>query len=192
MGLVLASGSPRRRQLLQAAGIDIVSVRPPDVPELPAPGEDAVTFARRVARDKVLAVPEGQHLVLAADTVVHVDDELFGKPRDDAQAAEMLRRLAGRWHQVTTAWAVRAPGRRPRVRHATSRVCFRPLSAADIGRYLATGESHDRAGAYAIQGQGMALVSRVVGSYTNVVGLPVEPVLADLARLGLTPSPELQ
>ncbi|MCK6506430.1 Maf family protein [Myxococcota bacterium] len=190
MALVLASGSPRRLQLLRAAGVEIVAVRPPDVPEVPGPGEGAVAFARRVAAEKAAAVSEDRHLVLAADTVVHLHDELFGKPRDDAHAAWMLGRLAGRWHQVTTAWAIRAPGRRPRLRHATSRVRFRPLSPADIARYLACGESHDKAGAYAVQGQGAALVSRVAGSYTNVIGLPVEPVLADLARLGLAPSSE--
>lgn len=194
MALVLASGSPRRLQLLRAAGVEIAAVRPPDVPELPEPGEGAVAFARRVAAEKAAAVPDDRHIVLAADTVVHLGPELFGKPLDDAHAAWMLGRLAGRWHQVTTAWALRAPagrrGGRVRVRHATSRVLFRPLTAGDIQRYLACGESHDKAGAYAVQGQGAALVSRVAGSYTNVIGLPVEPVLADLARLGLAPTTE--
>ena len=190
MGLVLASGSPRRLQLLRAAGVEVVAVRPPDVPEVPAPGEGAIAFARRVAAEKAHAVPEAMHLVLAADTVVHLHDELMGKPRDDAHAAWMLARLSGRWHQVTTAWAIQAPGHRLLLRHATSRVRFRTLSAGDVARYLACGESHDKAGAYAVQGQGAALVSRVAGSYTNVIGLPVEPVLRDLRRRGLAPAPE--
>ncbi|NOY27567.1 MAG: Maf-like protein, partial [Oligoflexia bacterium] len=158
-----------------------------ELAERPTGDEFAVAFARRIAREKAVAVVDPTHVVLAADTVVHLGAELFGKPSDDTHARSMLRRLSGRWHQVTTAWALRPPCGPVRVRHASSRVRFRALSPADIDRYLETGESHDKAGAYAIQGHGIALVSRVVGSYTNVVGLPLEPVLSDLARLGLTP-----
>ncbi len=196
MPLVLASGSPRRRQLLEAAGVDIHAIRPPDIPEDIHEGEDPVAFARRIALAKARAVPAPGHWVLAADTVVHVDHHLLGKPDDDDDARRMLALLSGRWHRVTSAWCLawggdttgaRRRGTRPLRGQRTSRVLFRPLSAAQIDRYVAGGEGRDKAGSYAIQGEGMVLVERVVGSYTNVVGLPVAPVLSHLRRVGLMP-----
>ena len=188
MALVLASGSPRRRQLLQAAGV---------LPEDPHRDEAPVAFARRISHEKALAVAAPGHHVLAADTVVHLAGRIFGKPTDDEHAASMLAALSGRWHAVTTAWCLRAcgpgtpagPAGPALLLHSrTSRVWFRPLGPADIDRYLASGEHHDKAGAYAIQGQGVALVERVRGSYTNVIGLPLSAVLRDLARVGLLPA----
>lgn len=189
MGLVLASASPRRYQLLLAAGVPIHAVLPSQIPEEAHPGEAPIPFARRIAREKARAVHAPGQWVLAADTVVYLEGRIMGKPCDDEDARAMLSRLAGRWHRVTTAWSLvppdAAPGFRGGTAHRTSRVLFRPLSPADVARYVAHGEGRDKAGAYAIQGEGMALVERVVGSYTNVIGLPVAPVLQWLVRAGL-------
>ncbi len=180
--IILASASPRRKQLLAAAGVAL-EVRPADVDEAEHPGENPRTYALRVARSKALAVESGpEEVVLAADTTVALGNEILGKPGTPERAIATLRRLAGHTHQVHTAVVVRK-GRRMLHRVVTTAVRFRALTEEEIERYVATGEPLDRAGSYAIQGEGGALVDRVNGSYTAVVGLPLKEALGLLAAL---------
>ena len=182
--LILASASPRRSELLRAAGFDF-QVVPADVDERPLPGETPDAYVRRVALDKAMAVaaclPDA--VVLAADTCVVVDDAILGKPADEAEAASMLAMLSGRAHDVLTGVVVIGPAG-TRVESADSRVEFAPLSAAEIAWYVASGEPSDKAGAYAIQGLASRFVERVEGSYSNVVGLPVALVYRLLLEQG--------
>ncbi len=175
MTVVLASGSPRRRELLAAAGITVV-VRPAHLDETRPDGISPIAHACDLARRKAETVPE---LAIGADTVVHRGDRLFDKPASRDEAAKTLRALSGDWHAVTTAVCVRSPVR-SEVFHVTTDVRFRALTDADIERYLATGEADDKAGAYGVQGAGGSLVAEIRGSYTNVVGLPLEETLATL------------
>ena len=195
--LVLASASPRRQELLRNAGIAF-TVRPANIPELPQEGESPHDFAQRMAREKALAVFL-EHLndfVLGADTVVIVDGQILGKPRDDADAARMLRLLSGRSHQVTTAVCLAGPtstiasDRQPRIafedkRSETTLVTVDKLSDEDIRSYIATGEPVDKAGAYGIQGVASRWISRIEGDYFNVVGLPVALVYRMLRERGV-------
>lgn len=189
--LVLGSASPRRAALLRQLGVAF-TVCASDVPETPAPGESPADFAIRAACDKGAAVSclRPDAWVLAADTVVAVGGEILGKPRDGADARRMLRLLAGREHEVLTGVALFAPDgacvERVVVR---TRVGFRALSDDEIAAYVATGEPADKAGAYAIQGGAAPFARVVAGSYSNVVGLPVDEVRALLARHGLAPAP---
>ncbi|MGI8876239.1 MAG: Maf family protein [Egibacteraceae bacterium] len=186
--MVLASGSPRRLELLRAAGLDPLA-RPPDVDEAPRPGEAPVPYVVRVARDKVRAVPrEDGEVVLAADTTVVVDGEPLGKPADAAHAADLLRRLAGSAHHVTTAVAVLDAVGGLTESVVTTEVRMVALDDAAIAAYVATGEPLDKAGAYAIQGRAAALVERIDGSYTNVVGMPLVETLRLLAAAGVVPT----
>ena len=181
MHLILASASPRRADLLRAAGFtfDIVV---PDVDESRRDGERAEDFVRRLAIEKARAAfGRHQDVILAADTVVVVDGDILGKPRDDADAAAMLRRLSGRWHEVMTGVCLLQSGREV-VDVATTRVQFASLSEADVHWYVTSGETRDKAGAYAIQGLASRFIPRIEGSYTNVVGLPVELVAGLLTR----------
>ena len=182
--VILASQSPRRRELLALVGI-AHEVRPADVDESPLPGEAPVPHAERLARAKAdtLARQHPDALVVAADTVVVIDGDILGKPRDAAHAREMLARLAGREHTVVTAVAV---SRGDRVAAAVERVLvrFRPLSAAEIAAYVATGEPMDKAGAYGIQGYGATIVERVEGDFFAVMGLPVATVVRLARELG--------
>ena len=190
MPLILASGSPRRRMLLETLGVPIAAVRPPRIPEAPADGEDAVAYVRRLAAEKAAAVDAQGHWVLAADTTVHRDGRLFEKPTDPQHAVEMLMGLSGGWHAVSTGWSMRWCGAEDRpgaLAVETTRVRFRPLTLAQARAYVACGESLDKAGAYGIQGRGAALVAEVRGSHTNVVGLPLDAVLPALAAVGLVP-----
>ncbi|MEQ9501053.1 MAG: Maf family protein [Deltaproteobacteria bacterium] len=182
MTVVLASASPRRRHLLTAAGVSI-DVRPADVDETPLEGEAPDAYALRVARDKALAHGLAEP-VLAADTVVALGDEILGKAEDVEDAKRTLAKLSGESHVVHTA-VVLAVGGEVEELLVTTAVRFRALSSAEIDRYVATGEPMDKAGAYGIQGEGGALVAEVRGSYTNVVGLPLEETLALLAKRGL-------
>ena len=176
MTVWLASGSPRRRQLLTWAGLR-VDVRPADVDETQHPDEDPITYARRLARTKAASAPPDT-TVVAADTVVHLDGEVLDKPRDRDQAVAHLRRLSGRWHTVTTGVCVRAATEQ--VFAVDTRVRFRDLTRDEIAAYVATGEADDKAGAYGIQGRAGAFVAEVRGSWTNVMGLPLEEVLLAL------------
>ncbi len=178
--LVLASGSPRRRQLLEMLGIPI-EVRPPHVPEVRNPGESPQAYVERLAREKAASVPGP--LVLGADTTVVVDGEVLEKPVDAADALRMLRRLQGRVHLVITAIALRTSDSMLSATDVTA-VTFRPADDDALRAYVATGEPMDKAGAYGIQGYGAALVERIDGDFFGVMGLPVRLVLDLLARAG--------
>ncbi len=171
--LVLASGSPRRRDLLAQLGLTF-TVAPANVDETPRSGERPVALVRRLAAAKAAAV-DGDP-VLAADTIVEVDGSTLGKPVDANDARAMLRRLSGRAHRVHTGVAVRS-GERVEVDVATTIVRFAPLTPALLEWYVATGEPLDKAGAYAIQGRGGVFVEHVHGSVSNVVGLPLTTVV---------------
>jgi nucleoside triphosphate pyrophosphatase len=170
--LVLASKSPRRQQILRDAGIPFV-VRPADVPEELRPGESAMDYVRRLAEEKAFAVPmDSGEIVLGADTVVVVDDEVLEKPLDSGDAVRMLRLLSGRQHEVITGICLRSESRKI-VDTATTRVRFVILSDEELHAYVASGEPMDKAGAYAIQGLASKFIDRIEGDYFNVVGLPV-------------------
>jgi len=178
--LILASASPRRRQLLEMLGIE-VDVRPSHVPEVPRPGEAPRDYALRLAQDKANAVPGD--LVLAADTIVVLDDTLLEKPADEDDAVRMLLRLQGRTHQVITAVALRAGVTVFEAVDVTS-VTFRPAREGMLRAYVRTGEPMDKAGGYGIQGYGAALVEGIDGDFFGVMGLPVRLVLDLLAEAG--------
>ena len=185
--LILASASPRRAELLRLAGLEF-STRPADVDETPQPDEPPARLAVRLARAKAAAIAAGPSpaLILGADTVVAVDGRVLGKPRDREEACVMLGALAGRAHEVITGVAARAVPEETIVVDAfTSRVVFSPMSAEEIAWYAASGEGLDKAGAYALQGKGCLFVSAVEGSYTNVIGLPMERILPLLRRFGV-------
>ncbi|MBI5510069.1 MAG: septum formation protein Maf [Deltaproteobacteria bacterium] len=177
---VLVSASPRRKELLEAAGYEVV-VRVPSVDESFS-GPDSRQAVVEIAERKLDAVPPTDELAVAADTLVLVDDERLGKPADEDAARDMLRRLSGRMHEVVTGFAVARGGARRRGVVAT-RVWFRPLSALEIERYVSSGDPLDKAGAYAIQGGAGAFVDKLEGSYTNVIGLPLAEVLVAMESL---------
>jgi septum formation protein len=188
--LVLASASPRRRELLASRGLRF-EVMPADLCETPRAGESPRALVERLAAEKTLAVRARlrrlpHRIVLGADTVVVLGEEILGKPRDAAHAVELLARLAGRTHSVWTGVAVAATGDGPpRVRSVASAVTLRAASEAELRAYVATGEPLDKAGAYALQGAGRRFVTRVEGSESNVIGLPLDEALALLAEAGL-------
>jgi septum formation protein len=179
MRLILASASPRRRELLKNAGLDF-DVRPSSVEESVGAGESPEEFARRAAREKALdvaAAAPANALVLGADTVVALGNEILGKPSDPQDAARMLQKLSGTTHRVITGIClVRAPAKIQAEEHETTLVTFRRLDAKEIEEYLATGEPFDKAGAYGIQGFASRFVTRIEGCYFNVVGLPLARV----------------
>ena len=184
MRLVLASGSPRRREILQLLRLEH-EVRPPAVDEVVREGEEPGIQARRLAEEKALATEAGAGaLILSADTLVVIDGEILGKPTDPADAVRMLMKLQGREHSVFTGLALRAGGR-VESDVAITRVWFRSLDAAECEEYVASGEPLDKAGAYGIQGVGAVLVERIEGEYFNVMGLPVQLLLSLFARFGL-------
>lgn len=188
--LYLASRSPRRRELLAQIGVHHAPLSI-EVPEAPAAGEHPADYVQRLAREKAEA---GQGTVrrldlparpvLGADTLVVCDQQILEKPRDAAQAAEMLRLLSGRSHEVLTAVAL-CSGERLRVEMAVTEVRFRALDEAEIAAYWLTGEPCDKAGGYAIQGLGAVFVNAIFGSYSNVVGLPLETTLGLLQEFNV-------
>jgi septum formation protein len=185
MRLLLASSSPRRRELLRHAGFDF-EVQPSHCVEEIQRGERPEEFARRAAREKAMHVaassPPGS-LVLGADTVVVIDGETLGKPSDLEDAARMLRLLSGRTHQVHTGIClVRAPDEIEALKHETTLVTFRELDEEEIRDYVESGEPLDKAGAYAVQGLASKFVTRISGCYSNVVGLPVALVYEILKK----------
>jgi septum formation protein len=181
--LVLASQSPRRRELLGQLGLAL-EVRPAHADESVRPGEHPREYVLRVARDKARAVPGD--VVLAADTAVVLGDEVLGKPADAADARRMLRALSGTTHEVLTSVVVRRTAIRLELDVVVAtKVRFAPLGEAEVDWYVATGEPLDKAGAYAIQGAGGAFVLGVEGSVSNVVGLPLAETAALLRRAGL-------
>jgi septum formation protein len=182
--LVLASASPRRRELLRTLGVEFI-VTPSDVPEIPGADELPAAFAERVAREKAVAVAATvvNAWVLGADTIVVVDGRILGKPRDAADARAMLGQLSGRTHHVVTAVALVDPTQTVRASfHTTTAVAFHNLSAEDVETYVASGEPFGKAGAYAIQGGAARFVAHLKGSYSNVVGLPLDEVRTLLDR----------
>ena len=173
---MLASSSPRRRELLRNAGIDFV-IQPADIPEEPLAGEAPIAYAERMASEKAHAVLTKQldRTILGADTVVSLGSLILGKPVDRHDATRMLELLSGRRHLVTTAVCLVANGFED-VRSETTAVDFAPMTPDDIGDYVATGEPMDKAGAYAIQGLASRWIRKIEGDYSNVVGLPVDLV----------------
>jgi septum formation protein len=185
--LVLASASPRRRELLAWLNVDHV-VEAADVDERPHAQETAPRLVGRLAVAKAAAVAARRpgDWVLGADTIVELDGELLGKPVDRREGAAMLARLSGREHRVATGFALLAPGGAVRTAEVVqSRVRFRRIEARALAAYLETGEPDDKAGAYAIQGLGAALIESVDGSFTNVMGLPLVEVERALVDAGL-------
>jgi septum formation protein len=192
MTLILASASPRRRELLSACAIPF-QIIPAAIDEQPFANESAETYVQRLALAKADAVARNhpEAVILGADTIVTIDGVLLGKPQAIDQARHMLHRLSGRQHTVVTGVAVvagklaKSAGAQVAQEVVASRVLMRHFTAATIEWYLASGEPLDKAGAYAIQGLGAALVERVEGSYTNVVGPPLTEALAQLHRFGI-------
>ena len=185
--LVLASASPRRRELLSGLGLRF-TVRSSEIDETPRPGEPPGAYVLRLAQEKARAASRPGELVLAADTSVVIGGEILGKPRDDADAARMLGLLSGREHEVLTGVAVLETPETGagRLAAGVDRTVVRvaPLSREEIFWYVATGEPRDKAGAYAIQGLGALFVEAVTGNYSNVVGLPVPTVYRLFKELG--------
>ncbi len=184
--VILASASPRRREILERAGIPF-TVQVADVVEVRALGEPAVAYVRRLAREKAAAVPGA--IVLGADTTVEVDGEVLEKPVDAADADRMLARLSGRMHWVHTGICLRTDEVEI-VDHASTAVWFLPVSDQERRWYGATGEPLGKAGGYAIQGVGSRFVERIEGCYFNVVGLPVSLVWKHLRPLLTEPGDE--
>ena len=184
--LILASASPRRQELLREAGI-VFEIHPAHVNEEQRADEPPLDYALRLAREKAQAVAQHypQSYVLGADTIVVVDGEVLGKPRDAADAARMLRLLSGRGHQVTTGVSLVHPNGHTDTRFATTQVYFRELTKDEIQQYVAGGEPMDKAGAYAIQGGASRWTDRIVGEFSNVVGLPLSLVAEMLRTSGL-------
>ena len=183
--LVLASASPRRRELLAQLGL-LFEVCAADIDETPRAGELPDAYVRRLAREKAHAVASRrpEQWVLAADTTVVLDGDILGKPLDAGEARSMLARLSGRTHAVLTGVALAGPGEPAEVLVRTE-VTFRSLGAEEIAWYVGTGEPLDKAGSYAVQGKGGFLVHALEGSPTNVIGLPLGETLGLLARAGL-------
>ncbi|HXE15221.1 MAG TPA: Maf family protein [Bryobacteraceae bacterium] len=180
--LILASASPRRHELLLAAGIAHV-VQPSNIPEDRHPDESPSSYVCRIAACKVGTIAAADSdVVLGADTVVCVEGEVLGKPRDDRDAARMLNFLSGREHRVLTGIALRK-GERLIHDLAETQVWFDEIAPDEIAEYIRTGEANDKAGAYAIQGYASRFVRRIEGSYHNVVGLPVSLVYRHLKEL---------
>jgi septum formation protein len=189
--LVLASASPRRRELLGQLGL-VLEVTPANVDETPLPGERPADYVRRVAAAKCDAVAKARAAdapavpVVAADTIVIVDDQILGQPTDEADARRMLLALAGRRHDVTTAYRINFGGRTVD-RAVTTTVSFRSLRPAEVDAYIASGEWRGKAGGYAVQGRAGVFASELRGSHTNVIGLPLAELLADLQALEALP-----
>lgn len=208
--IILASASPRRKELLERLGFT-VKVIPSSIDEVRLEGESPENFAKRIARVKTLHVvdriattlyptdaagnpvrPTGissrvneTRWVLGADTSVVLGDDVLGKPKDTAEAAEMLARLSGRTHRVITGFCIHdLKKNKEGVQAVSTEVRFKTLSTAEIDKYIAVGESMDKAGSYAVQGVGAYLVDSIVGSYTNVVGLPLCQMVEMMEEMG--------
>jgi septum formation protein len=185
--IILASKSPRRRYLLEQAGLRF-SVIPSSFDENTETRTEPESYARNLAESKANVIAEAypDHWVIGADTIVLIDNDILGKPRSDVEARNMLRRLSAKTHRVLTGYCVRCKNRNRFFSETVSTdVCFKSLSAAEIEWYIQSGEPFDKAGAYAIQGLGTFLVKRINGSYTNVVGLPVCEIVEYLINEGV-------
>ena len=180
--VVLASNSPRRKELLTAAGIPYV-VRGPDIEEVRRPDEPAVDYVRRMAEEKAFAIPISPgEIVLAADTTVVLQEHILEKPRDHADAERMLRLLSGQEHEVITGICLRTAGQKI-IDVAITKVRFVQMTEQELADYVASGEPMDKAGAYGIQGRASKFIDRVEGCYFNVVGLPISLVYYHLKKL---------
>ncbi|MQX54910.1 Maf family protein [Alcanivorax sediminis] len=191
MTLYLASGSPRRAELLQQIAVPFTVLKAPDIDERPLHNEDPQSYVERMAKEKSRVgelrrqsegLPDGA--VLGADTAVVLGKEILGKPRDRDHALQMLRALSGNEHQVISALAL-TQGQACSLACSITLVRFRELNEHQLARYVATGEGDDKAGGYGIQGLGGALVAQLTGSYSGVVGLPLEQTVALLEQAGL-------
>jgi len=189
MKLILASGSPRRAEILRAAGFQF-ELCAPDIPEVRQPGELAAHYVQRLAEEKARAVArkigsrDSGGIILAADTTVVVDGTILEKPADAAEARSMMERLSGRTHEIYTGVALlQLPEGRMRVFTEVTSVDFAALTPEEISDYVASGESLDKAGAYAIQGRGGKFVKRIDGCYFNVMGLPLGRIYQELRGL---------
>lgn len=183
MNIWLASGSPRRKQLLEWSGYHC-DVHPKDIDESLHINEAPIEYALRLAEEKSSGCPHDA-VVLAADTIVHMQDTVFGKPVHRADALRILETLSGHWHIVTTSVCIRH-GIEKHLFATHTRVRLRELTATEIANYVSSGEADDKAGAYGIQGRAGAFVAEVQGSWTNVMGLPLEPVLKTLRGLSVS------
>jgi septum formation protein len=178
MNFILASGSPRRRDLLHAVGVPITMISPANIPEVRRKDETPLVYCQRLAEEKSTVQTFSHALVLAADTIVAQENTVFEKPKDNIHAHQILLQLQGSWHEVITAWSLFDTTKKIiHSGHAISRVQFRPLSQQECSAYIRTGEGKDKAGAYGIQGLGASLVSTIEGSYSNIVGLPMEQIM---------------
>lgn len=189
MSIILASQSPRRRQLLEQMGISDFIVRPAQGDEVAQPGLTPAQLVEALSRQKADEVAAGaaqDDLVIAADTVVALDHKVLGKPHSREEAQEMLACLSGREHTVYTGVTLRR-GQQVLTRHEATQVRFRPLTQEEIAAYVATGEPMDKAGAYGIQGRGALLAQGIDGDYFNVVGLPVCLLGQMLQQFGIDP-----
>lgn len=184
--IVLASRSPRRKEILEKLNLKFV-IDPPEIDETPRLSEDPVKYVQRIAAEKAdLVALRHDHLclVVAADTTVALDGEIFGQPQDLVEAGQMIQKLSGKTHSVITAVSVRCDGRSANG-FDSSNVMMREISTEMLEWYLATGESLGKAGAYAVQGHGAALVANVSGELDTVIGLPVQLLKTLLSRIGL-------
>ncbi|MBT0958378.1 septum formation protein Maf [Alphaproteobacteria bacterium KMM 3653] len=188
MRLVLGSASPRRLELLAQMGVEPDAVRPADIDETPAPREEPRPYCARMAREKAQALTLGaDEAGLTADTTVSLGRRIMGKPEDRAEAGAFLRALSGRRHRVVTAVCLRV-GDEYRAREVVTRLKMRPLSEAEIERYLDTEDWRGKAGGYGIQGPAGAMISWIGGSYSAVVGLPLSETATLLASIGKGPA----
>ena len=186
--IILASASPRRKELLEQVGIEFETIAS-DIPEEPLHGETPQEHVKRLSSEKALEVlnrlGDGPCFVIGSDTVVIIDNEILGKPNNDSHAAEMLRKLSGREHKVITGYCIASKSAGVECLKAVETIVrFKPLDENEIAGYVASDEPSDKAGAYAIQGLGSFMVEEIRGSYSNVVGLPVCQIIDDLERLG--------
>ena len=185
--IVLASGSPRRQELLRRIGLTDFTVRVPHVEESYPADLSPREIVSYISRKKSLALPsEADEIVITADTMVFLDDRRLGKPRDEADALKMLTALAGREHTVCTGVTVRQGAEKILTRSAATKVWFRPASRSELLAYIRGGEPMDKAGAYGVQGQGSLLVERIDGDFFNVMGLPVVLLSSMLEDFGVT------
>ena len=187
MNWILASGSPRRRELLEMLGVPDLTIRPAAGPERATPGAGPEQTVRELSLHKAQEVAQTcapEDIIIAADTIVYLDGAILGKPRDHDDAARMLTALSGREHIVYTGVAVLRGGELRQAAERTA-VRFRTLTPEEIERYIATGEPMDKAGAYGVQGQGALLVERIDGDFFNVMGLPVLLLSRMLAQVGV-------
>lgn len=186
--LILASSSPRRHLLLRATGFEF-DVESPDVDERVIEGEDPDRMVVRLARDKALACARGADtVVLGADTTVVLDGRILGKPKGETEAVEMLLSIGGRTHVVITGWALVQGAQVVEDGCETTLVSMHSVDPGEATAYAASGEPLDKAGAYALQGDGARFVSGIAGSRSNVVGLPLKPVVRALRRAGIEPA----